>query len=223
MSANHGREGAGGGGQVLRRVTGLRLLLSISAVVWTWVLCWWLTFWFVILYVTPLLLLLSWLIAWTVERRVPKWEYRWSERRYHLYRTAIVMLIIAAPVSSYLYGRWLARQFVQELGVEARLVEQKVSVLEQFGFGERRGVLSVYELREPREVAEEKIRQRILSQGKPVGVEDKFAALGWQQGNQGLDFLCVSGNHTSTDVWINKNGQLVVHILFYTSPYCRLK
>jgi hypothetical protein len=180
-------------------------------------------FWFVIFYVTPFLLLLSWLIAWAVGRRVPRWEYRWSEWRYHLYRTAIVVLITAAPVSSYFHGRWLARQFVQELGVEVRLVEQKVSVLEQFGFGERRGVHSVYELLEPREIAEEKIRQRILAQGKPVGVEDRFAALGWQQGNQGLAFLCISENSSYAHVWIDSDGKLEVRILFYTSPYCRLK
>lgn len=223
MLATHEQKGASESGQSLRCVTGLRLLLSISSIIWTWVLCWWLPFWFVIFYVTPFLLVLSWLITWTVERRVPKWEYRWSERGYRLYWAAILVLITAAPVSSYLYGRWLAREFIEELGVEVRLVEEKVSVLEQFGFGERRGVLSVYEFLEPREIAEEKIRQRILAQGKPVGIEDRFAALGWQLGNDGLNAGCESGNGTYTDIWINKHGQLIVNILFYTSPYCRLK
>lgn len=223
MSANHRRNEVHGDGERLRTVTGMRILLSISAVIWTWALCWWMPFWFVIFYMTPFLLFVSWLIAWIVGRRIARWEYRWPGWRYHLYRTVIVVLIVAAPVSSYLYGRWIAHQFVRELGIEVRLVEQKVSVLEQFGFGERRGVLSIYELLEPQGGAEQKIRQRILAQGKPTDVDNPIAALGWQLGNQGLTFFCQSENHNHTDVRMNQNRQLVVHLLFYASPYCRLR
>ena len=204
-------------------ISGLRVLLSLSLVVWAWALCWWAPFYFVVLYVTPFLVLLSWLVSWLVERRLAKWEFHWSPGRCRLGLATLRVAVAAMPLSSYLYGVWIADRLFQELGIEARLVFRKVSVMEEFGFDEQRGVISLYEYLEPVETADEKMLQRVLDQGIPEETGDPIVDLGWQINTYlgTLRMICISS--VRPNVISAGDKQLAIEVLHFSSNYCQLR
>ena len=204
-------------------ISGLRVLLSLSLVVWAWALCWWAPFYFVVLYVTPFLVLVSWLVSWLVERRLAKWEFHWSPGRCHLGLATLLVAVAAMPLSSYLYGVWIADRLFQELGIEARLVYRKVSVMEEFGFDEHRGVISLYEYLELVETANEKMLQRVLAQGKPEETGDPIVDLGWQISTYlgTLRMICVSA--VRPNVISDGDKQFAIEVLHFSSNYCQLR
>jgi hypothetical protein len=132
------------------------------------------------------------------------------------------------PLTSYFYSVWIADQLFHELGIEASLVHRKISVLEQFGFSEHRGVISVYEFLEDPTVAEAKIRQRVLAHGKSEDERDPDVALGWQVGDHPsseLKVRCLSWPTAAigpNSIWTDR-GQLIIEVLTLSSPYCQLR
>jgi len=205
-------------------ISGMRVMLSISLVVWVWALCWWAPFYFVVLYMTPLLVLPSWLVSWLVERHTAKWEFHWSPWRCRMGLTALFVLVVAMPISSYVYGVWIADQLFQGLGIEARLVYRKISVMEEFGFDEHRGAVSLYEYLEPAETAKEKIIQRVQSQKPQEGVGRSLSSRGWQIGtidDGAFTIICDSGVRENTIS--TENDQLGIVVRHLSSPYCQLR
>ena len=205
-------------------ISGLRVLLSLSLVVWAWALCWWAPFYFVVLYVTPFLVLLSWLVSWLVERRLAKWEFHWSPGRCRLGLATLLVAVAAMPLSSYLYGVWIADRLFQELGIEARLVYRKVSVMEEFGFDEHRGVISLYEYLEPAEAAKEKMIQRVQSQKSPGENRRSIPNPGWQVSkivDGAFSITCDSGVHRNTIS--TENDQLGIVLRHDSTLSCQLR
>ncbi len=201
----------------------MRVMLSISLVVWVWALCWWAPFYFVVLYMTPLLVLLSRLVSWLVERHTAKWEFHWPVWRCRIGYTGVLVLVAAMPLTSYFYGVWIADRLFQELDVQALLTYRKVSVLEEFGFDEHRGVIGLYDYLEPMETAKEKMLQRVLAQGTPEETGDPIVDLGWQINTYlgTLRMICISS--VRPNVISAGDKQFAIEVLHFSSNYCQLK
>jgi hypothetical protein len=190
---------------------------------WLWPLCWWLPFWLVVLYLTPFLITSVFLLHRLTHGRVWRWRLAVRDWVHDLSLILMIFLSLAAPLSSYFYGRWIAGQFVQELGVRLELIDQRISILEQFGFGERRGVYSTYKMLEPLEEAQATIIARIEAQGKPTQSGNPVVDLGWQIGNTRMTASCESKGAISNEIRIQDDAHLFVQVLHHSSGYCRLK
>jgi hypothetical protein len=201
-------------------VTSIVVWISVS--IWLWSLCWLMPFWFVILFVTPFLLGIV-VICYMITRRGLLRHITIAGQIHWLYPLLVFVVTVSAPLSSYFYGRWIAEQFVQSLGIPVELIDQKVSILEQFGFGERRGVRSNYQIQIPLDDAKERMLERIEQQGRPAPTGDPIVDLGWQISNDGQSAGCASWETTPNSIMILPNGQLFVALLHNSSPFCRLQ
>ncbi len=113
-------------------------------------------------------------LLWLISRR-----FRLRERRLMItpwrkwgFWLLVILLVVMAPICSYLYGAYLATHLFNELDVEATMVGQNPVLLDRFGdIGPPRSLIVKYTVDEPIESADAKIRMRLEGRSEWRSVE----------------------------------------------------
>ena len=203
------------------------MVVSLVLIVFSWSLFYWLSTRFVLAWLFPYLLVIS-LLSWFFSRSCLRWiRIRVGRKEKRLYILLTLILTITAPIFAHAYALWLARDFVEKLGLEAELKNQNVQLVDQLDISMRefnililehphRNVTSVYNLDEPLHEATDKLRNRLQhvydwTFSEPAEANffsAKCTTTGWGRGYE---------------ILLEENGSLKISLEFGYPDYCSLK
>ena len=116
--------------------------------------------WFIILALPPSLLVM-WQLSRTAYRK--GWRVYWCLRQYWLFGIIVLLLVLLAPLYSYLYGYYHVSRLANELNIEAELMEREVVLIDRLNWfvysAPIRSFTLQYQVQEPLEEVEAHIQQ----------------------------------------------------------------
>ena len=201
------------------------LLLGVSSVLFSWSLFFWMESIlaiivfipvFLVLFVVVILLVIDW--AWKISwlRRL---KIRVNPRTKQIFIAGVILLTLAAPFYSYLYGTWLAAHVLEELGISASQQYQQITLLSFLGdLGEPRHVLTSYVLKEPMDTAIKKTRQRLTASDgwADTSVEESATLHEW------LAFKCDTSSYFKNSINFYEENRLHILLHYNTEVACLL-
>jgi hypothetical protein len=139
-----------------------RLALGFTAILFSWALFLLLPGGMLVVACLPFWLLLVWAFSVAVQRS--GWRLAVQSWQVLLFWLIVLVLVVLAPIYSYIYGYYHATRLFLSLGIAAGEVETVYSLLDRFGdVGQERYFAIRYQVFEPLEEAETKLRQRFAN------------------------------------------------------------
>lgn len=205
------------------KITLFTLTASLCLVIVSWTFFNWLPTFYIVTWMAgymalvllfSLLATLSWLKTWRLKTDL---------RGLILYCLIVVTLTAAAPAYSYSYAIRLARGFLVETGVEARMKSQDILIYDSMihrvimvpSKGPYRSVTTTYQVVEPVEQAEAKLKGRLLHV-RGWAIEDA-------KGEVAFEALCtISQIPVTHSVKLYSDGTLKTFLEYGYPNYCSL-
>jgi hypothetical protein len=135
------------------------ITFGFMAILYSWALFILLPGGMLVLASLPFCLFLIWRLSKSINRRGWRFAVRGWQR--YLFWSFVLLLVVLAPIYSYLYGYYHATRLFRGLGIAAGQIDIDYELLDRLGdIGGERYFVIRYQVFEPLDEAEAKIRQR---------------------------------------------------------------
>jgi hypothetical protein len=135
------------------------LVLGFTAILYSWALFVLLPGGMVVIASLPFWLLVVWASSKLVNKQ--GWHIPVTKWQHWLFWPLVILFVVLAPVYSYWYGYYHTNRLFNGLGIQARMIDVDYQLFDRFGdIGEERYFTIIYQVLEPLDDAEAKLRQR---------------------------------------------------------------